>query len=69
MTATEIVNVIRIIFSGREFVGRIGVVREDGKYCLYSCIRNADGMGIREEFLCAVDSADLAVQVKNALAV
>jgi hypothetical protein len=67
MNATEIVNIIRIAFAGRQIVGRIGTIYEDGKWNLVARVRNADGCGIRHEVLCALDDVDLAVTVRRLL--
>lgn len=67
MTTAEIISVIRIAFKGREFVGRIGIIRENGNWDVVARVRNANGEGIRHEVLCSLDSCALAVDVQRHL--
>jgi hypothetical protein len=68
MNATQIVEVIRIAFAGRQIVGRIGIKCEAGVWNVIARVRNADGCGVRHEVLCAVDDVALAVGVRRILA-
>lgn len=65
MNASEIVNIIRISLTGRQIVGRIGTIFEDGKWTLVARVRNANGEGIRHEVLCALDDVAMAVAVRR----
>lgn len=67
MTTNEIINVIRIAFAGRQIVGRIGIVREDGCWNVIARVRNANGEGIRHEVLCSLNDCALAVDVQRHL--
>lgn len=67
MTTAEIINVIRIAFAGREIVGRIGIVRENGCWNVIARVRNANGEGIRNEVLCSLDDCAQAVDVRRHL--
>ena len=65
MNASEIVSIIRISLTGRQIVGRIGMIHEDGKWNVVARVRNANGEGIRHEVLCALDDVALAVDVRR----
>jgi len=67
MTTNEIINIIRIAFAGRQIVGRIGIVREDGNWNVIARVRNANGEGICHEVLCSLDNCTLAVDVQRHL--
>jgi len=67
MTTAEIINIIRIAFAGRQIVGRIGIIREDGCWNVIARVRNANGEGIRHEVLCSLDDGALAVDVRRHL--
>ena len=67
MNAAEMINIIRIAFAGRQIVGRIGIIRENGLWNVIARVRNANGQGIRHEVLCAVEDVALAVDVRRHL--
>ncbi len=67
MTTQQIIEITRIAFAGRQIVGRIGVLCEDGKWNVIARVRNADGCGIRHEVLCSLDDVALAVDVRRHL--
>jgi len=67
MNATQIVEIVRVAFTGRQIVGRIGLVRENGTWNVIARVRNADGCGIRHEVLCALDDVAMAVDVRRLL--
>lgn len=67
MTTNEIISIIRIAFAGREIVGRVGIIREDGYWNVIARVRNANGEGIRHETLCSLDDCKLAVDVRRHL--
>ncbi|NBW21534.1 MAG: hypothetical protein EBR82_77610 [Caulobacteraceae bacterium] len=67
MNATEIVNIIRIAFSGRQIVGRIGIKCEDGMWNVLARVRNANGEGIRHEVLCSLEDVAMASTVRRLL--
>ena len=67
MTTAEIISIIRIAFAGRQIVGRVGIIREDGFWNVVARVRNANGEGIRHEVLCSLEDGALAVDVKRHL--
>ncbi len=67
MNTAEIISIIRIAFDGRQIVGRIGIIREDGCWNVIARVRNANGEGIRHEVLCSLDDCALAVDVQRHL--
>lgn len=67
MTTAEIISVIRVAFAGREIVGRVGIICENGYWNVIACVRNANGEGIRHQVLCSLDSCAAAVDVRRHL--
>ena len=67
MNTSEIISVIRIAFAGRQIVGRIGIIREDGCWNVIARVRNANSEGIRHEVLCSLEDCALAVDVRRHL--
>jgi hypothetical protein len=67
MNASEIVDIIRIAFAGRQIVGRIGILCQDGMWNVIARVRNANGEGIRHEVLCSLEDVAMASTVRRLL--
>ena len=67
MTTDQIINTIKLILDGRKIVGRISVVREDGRFEVRAFVLNADGIGKRDTLLASFDNADQAITIQRTL--
>ena len=67
MTTAEIISIIRIAFAGREIVGRVGIINDNGYVNVVARVRNANGEGIRNEVLCSLKDGAQAVDVRRHL--
>ena len=67
MNASQIVDIIRIAFAGRQIVGRIGILCQDGMWNVIARVRNANGEVIRHEVLCSREEVSVASTVRRIL--
>ena len=67
MTTAEIISIIRIAFAGREIVGRVGIIRNNGFWDVFARVRNSNGEGISNEVLCSLADVAQAVDVQRHL--